>query len=129
VVLGKATDTFSWWQQIPAWLLGLAAVAGGAMLIAFPKHLSTDQTRDAWAAVIVALFLAVLLSYRSALTLSKDSGADTGQAGNRTGADLPDAPDVGHQDAIGGQPQPQSSEEQAMPGAAGQPNPQAQESA
>jgi hypothetical protein len=71
LVLDKATDKFAVWQQLPAWVLGAAANAGGGFLIAFPKHLSNAQTRDAWAAVIIALVLAVLLSYRSAFTLSK----------------------------------------------------------
>ncbi len=74
LVVSKSTDAFSWWQQLPAWVLGLAAIAGGAALIAFPKHLSPDQSRDAWAAVIVALVLAVLLSYRSAFTLNDTPG-------------------------------------------------------
>jgi hypothetical protein len=85
LVVGKSTDAFRWWQQVPAWVLGLAAIAGGAALIAFPKHLNTDQTRDAWAAVIVALVMAVLLSYRSAFTLndtppSGDQQSQTGQS-------------------------------------------------
>lgn len=71
------------WQQVPAWLLGLAAIAGGAALIAFPKHLTSDQSRDAWAAVIVALFLAALLSYRSALTINSDDE----RAGQQSGGD------------------------------------------
>src|SRR2546430_11399727 len=69
LVVGKATDAFKPWQQIPAWVLGLAAIIGAGFLIAFPRHLTDAQTRDAWAAVIVALFLAVLLSFRSAFTL------------------------------------------------------------
>ena len=83
LVVGKSTDAFRWWQQLPAWVLGLAAIAGGAALIAFPKHLNPDQTRDAWAAVIVALVLAVLLSYRSAFTMNDtpSSGGQQGQAG------------------------------------------------
>jgi hypothetical protein len=89
LVLGKATDKFDLWQQIPAWVLGLAAILGGAALIAFPKHLSDQQTRDAWTAVIVALFLAVLLSYRSALTLSEDGSSGGQQASrNAPGASL-----------------------------------------
>jgi hypothetical protein len=85
LVVGKATDKFDAWQQIPAWVLGLAAIAGGAALIAFPKHLNTQQTRDAWAAVIVALFLAVLLSYRSAFTLSSDGSPDQQAGGDGKG--------------------------------------------
>ena len=84
LVLGKATDTFSPWQQVPAWVLGAAAILGGAALLAFPKHFTADQSRDAWAGVIVALFLAALLSYRSALTLS--DGPATGQGKPADGA-------------------------------------------
>jgi hypothetical protein len=83
LVVDKATDRFYWWQQLPAWVLGLAAIAGGGFLIAFPKHLTADQARSAWAAIIVALFLAVLLSYRSAFTLSDDgkgAGGDSDAA-------------------------------------------------
>ena|ERR1700761_1051546 len=77
LVVGKATDTFDPWQQIPAWVLGGAAILGGAALIAFPKHLTDAQSRDAWAAVIVALFLAVVLSYRSAFTLNDTTPPST----------------------------------------------------
>ena len=87
LVVDKATDRFYWWQQLPAWVLGLAAIAGGGFLIAFPKHLTADQARDAWAAVIVALFLAVLLSYRSAFTLSDDGKGSDGAAGAGKPAD------------------------------------------
>jgi hypothetical protein len=95
LVVSKSTDAFRWWQQLPAWVLGLAAIAGGAALIAFPKHLNTDQTRDAWAAVIVALVLAVLLSYRSAFTLNDkpSSGAQQDQAP----ANQPEQPAAGQQ--------------------------------
>jgi hypothetical protein len=79
LVVGKATDTFHLWQQIPAWVLGAAAITGGGFLIAFPNHLNPAQSRDAWVAVIIALFLAVLLSYRSAFTL------DEGAPGSGTG--------------------------------------------
>jgi hypothetical protein len=72
LVVAKATDSFKAWQQIPAWVLGLSAIAGGGFLIAYPRHLTAAQTRDAWAAVIVALLLAVLLSYRSAFTLNEN---------------------------------------------------------
>lgn len=92
-VVGKATDRFQPWQQVPAWVLGLAAIAGGGFLIAFPKHLATDQTRDAWAAVIVALVLAALLSYRSAFTLNdmpageaRDGAANAAAGGERSDA-------------------------------------------
>jgi hypothetical protein len=78
LVVSKSTDAFRWWQQLPAWVLGIAAIAGGAALIAFPKHLNADQSRDAWAAVIVALVLAVLLSYRSAFSLN-DAPSPDGQ--------------------------------------------------
>lgn len=72
LVVGKATDSFDLWQQVPAWVLGIAAIAGGGFLIAFPDNLDHTQTADAWAAVIVALILAVVLSYRSAFTLTAD---------------------------------------------------------
>jgi hypothetical protein len=85
LVVGKATDAFKPWQQIPAWVLGLAAIVGAGFLIAFPRHLTDAQTRDAWTAVIVALFLAVLLSFRSAFTLNDDGG--NGATGG--GADQP----------------------------------------
>jgi hypothetical protein len=71
LVVGKSTDKFYLWQQIPAWVLGGAAIVGGGVLIALPKH----QTPNAWAAVIVCLFLAGLLSYRSAFTLNDGSSA------------------------------------------------------
>jgi hypothetical protein len=87
LVVDKATDKFDKWQQIPAWVLGAAAIVGAACLIAFAPHLSDAQSRDAWAAVIVALFLAVLLSYRSAFTLNANGGgaADAGGGGGGGG--------------------------------------------
>jgi hypothetical protein len=71
LVVGKSTDKFYVWQQVPAWVLGGAAIAGGGVLIALPKH----QTPNAWAAVIIGLFLAGLLSYRSAFTLNDGPSA------------------------------------------------------
>jgi hypothetical protein len=107
LVLGKATDKFALWQQMPAWLLGLAAILGGAALIAFPKHLNAQQSRDAWVAVIIALFLAVLLSYRSAFTLNEDKPGDQQAAGDVSGQGpgpaQPQAP-AGGQQAAGDQP-------------------------
>ncbi len=84
LVIGKSTDKYYKWQQIPAWVLGGAAILGGAALIAFPKH----QTTNAWAAVIVGLFLAAMLSYRSAFTLNDDSGGSdgSGAGGGSSGA-------------------------------------------
>jgi hypothetical protein len=71
LVVDKATDSFRWWRQVPAWILGLSAIVGGGFLIAFPKHLKGTDPADAGAAVIIALVLAVLLSYRSAFTLTE----------------------------------------------------------
>jgi hypothetical protein len=89
LVVGKATDAFSPWQQIPAWVLGLAAIIGAGFLIAFPRHPTDAQARDAWTAVVVALLLAVLLSFRSAFTLNDKDGA-AGEAGApAAGADKP----------------------------------------
>jgi hypothetical protein len=76
LVVGKSTDKFYAWQQIPAWVLGGAAIVGGGLLIAFPKN----QSNNAWVAVIVALFLAALMSYRSAFTLNDDGPAGTPNA-------------------------------------------------
>jgi hypothetical protein len=80
LVVGKATDKLEWWQQVPAWVLGLAAIVGAGCLIGLGRHLTDAQSRDAWAAVIVALFLAVLLSYRSACTLNAKNGGAAGDA-------------------------------------------------
>jgi hypothetical protein len=85
LVVGKATDAYELWQQVPAWVLGAAAIVGAAVLIANPGDLSDAQSRDAWAAIIIALFLAVLLSFRSAFTLNENgqgsgSGGSNGQA-------------------------------------------------
>jgi hypothetical protein len=80
LVVGKATDKFDLWQQLPAWVLGAAAIVGAGCLIGFARHLTDAQSRDAWAAVIVALFLSVLLSYRSAFTLNANGGGGSGDA-------------------------------------------------
>jgi hypothetical protein len=82
LVIGKSTDKFQLWQQIPAWVLGGAAILGAAALIAFPKH----QTTNAWAAVIVGVFLAAMLSYRSAFTLNDDSGSNSPAPTDHNGA-------------------------------------------
>jgi hypothetical protein len=78
LVVGKATDTFHVWQQVPAWVLGLAAIVGGGFLIAFPNHVKGSNSTAAWTAVIVALVLAVALSYRSAFTLNDGPAASKG---------------------------------------------------
>ena len=74
LIVGKATDAYKLWQQLPARVLGAAAIIGAGFLIAFPRHLTDAQSRDAWAAVIVSLILAVVLSFRSAFTLNDDRG-------------------------------------------------------
>jgi hypothetical protein len=96
LVVGKATDAYKLWQQIPAWVLGAAAIVGAAVLIANPGNLSDGQSRDAWAAIIVALFLAVLVSFRSAFTLNENgkdsgSGSSTGQGSDQQGEKPPPA--------------------------------------
>jgi hypothetical protein len=82
LIVGKATDAYKLWQQLPAWVLGAAAIIGAGFLIAFPRHLTDAQSRDAWAAVIVSLILAVVLSFRSAFTLNDDRGQPAPTAAN-----------------------------------------------
>ena len=78
------THEFHWWEQVPAWLLGLISV-GFAVLLVLRK--SDDE--NAWAFAIVALFVSVLLSYRSAFTIGAppegDTGDDTGDADTEDG--------------------------------------------
>jgi hypothetical protein len=78
LVVGKATDAFHRWQQVPAWVLGLSAIVAGGFLIAFPNHVRGSNSTAAWTAVIVALVLAVLLSYRSAFTLDEGQPPNQG---------------------------------------------------
>jgi hypothetical protein len=89
LVVDKATDSFRWWQQVPAWILGLSAIVGGGFLIAFPKHLKGTDPADAWAAVIIALVLAVLLSYRSAFTLTEGGAPSKSDGPSRSKTDTP----------------------------------------
>jgi uncharacterized membrane protein YraQ (UPF0718 family) len=90
LVVGKATDAYKDWQQVPAWVLGGAAIVGAGVLIVNPGGLSDAESRDAWAAIIVALFLAVLLSFRSAFTLN-ENGTDSGSGSSHAqGSDQQD---------------------------------------
>ncbi len=117
LVIGKSTDKFELWQQIPAWALGSAAILGAAALIAFPKH----QTTNAWAAVIVGLFLAVMLSYRSAFTLNDDSGGGDGSAGG--GANKQPEAGKGQPEAGKGQPEAGKGQPPAKPPSSPDPKP------
>jgi hypothetical protein len=91
IVVGQPTEKFEPWQQIPAWVLGAAAIIAGGFLLAWPP---SEGLQESWAAVIVTLFLAVILSYRSKFSLGTPdqpaTGADTGGGGG--GAQPPGNP-------------------------------------
>ncbi len=63
-----AIRAFHRWQQVPAWLLGFAAIALGFVMV------FTDYDSAAgWFAVSTAIVLAVVASFRSPFSLGETS--------------------------------------------------------
>jgi hypothetical protein len=66
VQVGAATKRFHAWQQIPAWLLGFAAVGLGFLMV-----LRGYDSAAGWFAVSTAIVLSVIASYRSPFAIGE----------------------------------------------------------
>jgi uncharacterized membrane protein len=66
VQVGAATRRFHAWQQIPAWLLGFAAVGLGFLMV-----LRGYDSAAGWFAVSTAVVLSVIASYRSPFAIGE----------------------------------------------------------
>jgi hypothetical protein len=68
VQVGTATKRFHAWQQVPAWLLGFAAVGLGFLMV-----LRGYDSAAGWFAVSTAILLSVIASYRSPFAIGETS--------------------------------------------------------
>ena len=68
VDVGPATRRFHIWQQVPAWLLGFAAIGLGFLMV-----LRGYDSSAGWFAVSTGILLAVIGSYRSPFTIGETS--------------------------------------------------------
>jgi hypothetical protein len=66
VQVGPATRRFHFWQQVPAWLLGFAAIGLGFLMV-----LRGYDSAAGWFAVSTGILLAVIGSYRSPFTIGE----------------------------------------------------------
>jgi hypothetical protein len=66
VQVGPATKRFHLWQQVPAWLLGFAAIGLGFLMV-----LRGYDSAAGWFAVSTAVILSVIGSYRSPFSLGE----------------------------------------------------------
>jgi hypothetical protein len=67
--LTRSTETFRWWQQIVSWAFGL----GGLMLALTLAWKEFDST-GGWVAVVVALVLSVVASFRGPVDIRLGNG-------------------------------------------------------
>ena len=68
VQVGPATKRFHIWQQVPAWLLGFAAIGLGFLMV-----LRGYDSAAGWFAVSTAIVLAVIGSFRSPFSIGETS--------------------------------------------------------
>ena len=68
VQVGPATKRFHIWQQVPAWLLGFAAIGLGFLMV-----LRGYDSAAGWFAVSTAIVLSVLASFRSPFSIGSPS--------------------------------------------------------
>jgi hypothetical protein len=66
VQVGPATKRFHLWQQVPAWLLGFAAIGLGFLMV-----LRGYDSAAGWFAVSTAVILSVIGSYRSPFSIGE----------------------------------------------------------
>jgi hypothetical protein len=66
VVVTGATKRFHLWQQLPAWLLGFAAIGLGFLMV-FRGY----DSAAGWLAVSTSVLLAVIASFRSPFTIGE----------------------------------------------------------
>jgi hypothetical protein len=72
VQVGPATRRFHIWQQVPAWLLGFAAIGLGFLMV-----LRGYDSAAGWFAVSTAVILAVIGSYRSPFSIGETAISTT----------------------------------------------------
>jgi len=63
-----ATKRFHLWQQVPAWILGFAAIGLGFLMV-----LRGYDSAAGWFAVSTAIVLSVLASFRSPFSIGETS--------------------------------------------------------
>jgi len=68
VQVGPATKRFHIWQQVPAWLLGFAAIGLGFLMV-----LRGYDSAAGWFAVSTAILLSVIGSYRSPFAIGESA--------------------------------------------------------
>jgi len=68
VTVTGATNRFRLWQQIPAWILGFAAIGLGFLMV-----LRSYDSAAGWFAVSTALVLAVVASFHSPFSIGETS--------------------------------------------------------
>ncbi len=68
VQVGPATRRFPLWQQVPAWLLGFAALGLGFIMV-----LRGYDSAAGWFAVSTAILLSVIGSYRSPFAIGESA--------------------------------------------------------
>src|SRR5713101_9237145 len=68
VQVGPATKRFHLWQQVPAWILGFAAIGLGFVMV-----LRGYDSAAGWFAVSTAIVLSVLASFRSPFSIGETS--------------------------------------------------------
>jgi hypothetical protein len=78
VQVGPATKRFHLWQQVPAWLLGFAAIGLGFLMV-----LRGYDSAAGWFAVSTAVILAVIGSYRSPFSIGETAISTTPGAKRR----------------------------------------------
>jgi len=67
-----STKKFHLWQQLPAWLLGFAAVGLGFLMV-----LRNYDSAAGWFSVSTAIILAVIASFRSPFSIGESSVSTT----------------------------------------------------
>jgi hypothetical protein len=72
VQVGPATKRFHLWQQVPAWLLGFAAIGLGFLMV-----LRGYDSAAGWFAVSTAVILSVIGSYRSPFSIGETAISTT----------------------------------------------------
>jgi hypothetical protein len=72
VQVGPATRRFHLWQQVPAWMLGFAAIGLGFVMV-FRGY----DSAAGWFAVSTAVILSVIGSYRSPFSIGETAISTT----------------------------------------------------
>jgi hypothetical protein len=68
VTVTGATNRFRLWQQVPAWILGFAAIGLGFLMV-----LRGYDSAAGWFAVSTAIILAVVASFHSPFSIGETS--------------------------------------------------------